>query len=172
MLALTDLLVESVLRGADVLLVGDPEVLAHIDELPAEPGLTTTPAGTALVLHGGASSFVWVVGKGAVDDVRVSLSLDALDEPLEPVGAIDCPSGHLVVGTPEAVAAWGEGIEPADGLVAQARAYTSGRRHCGLIVVARVLPGPRQVFATGDLDALVVDCTARQPIREELLLAG
>jgi hypothetical protein len=42
----------------------------------------------------------------------------------------------------------------------------------GLIVVARVEPGPRQVFATGDLDALVVDCTTQLATQRELLLAG
>jgi hypothetical protein len=179
-LSLSSILVESVLR-AETLFIGDPEVLPYLEASGDACGLVDTSAGQALVLRnrgapteasGFGGVFVWVAGSSAADDVRVSLSIDALDEPLLPLGTIDCPSGRLVVGAPDAVAAWGEGIEPADGLAAQARAYTPDRRHCGLIVVARVLPGPRQVFATDGLDALVVDCTPQPAIQEELLLAG
>jgi hypothetical protein len=172
------MLVESVLQRADVLLVGDPEVLGQMGELPADPGIVSTPAGNVVVLHNpGASSFVWVAGESSVTEVTVSLHLDALEGAPEPLGHIDCPSGRLIIGTPEAVAAWGDQIAPADGLVAQARAYTPDRRHCGLIVVARVEPGPRRVLAMASdesIDALVVDC---EPSEEgagmaELFLAG
>jgi hypothetical protein len=172
------MLVESVLPRADVLLVGDPEVLGQMGELPAAPGIVSTPGGNAVVLHNpAATSFVWVAGQGQVTQVTVSLRLDALEQEPSLLGEIDCPSGRIVVGTPEVVSAWGPEVEPADDLVAQARAYTPDRRHCGLIVVARVEPGRREIFAvTGDngIDCVVVhgatSVTAADGVK--VLLAG
>jgi hypothetical protein len=161
--SLSDLLVESVLRRADVLLVGDPEVLAHV-ELPPEAGIVPTPAGNAVVVHNpGASAFVWVAGSpdGPVRELTAALRLDALEREPALFGYIDCPSGRVVVGTPDAVAAWGDDIEPDDGLFAQARAYSPGRRHRGLIVVAQVESGRHRVLVAAGaegIEALVVAC--------------
>jgi hypothetical protein len=171
------MLVESVLQRADVLLVGDPEVLAQMGELPADAGIISTPLGNVVLLRrfgvptetsGFGGVHVWVAGQDQVTEVTVSLRLDALEQEPSLVGEVDCPSSRVVVGTPDAVTAWGPEVEPVDGLVAQARAYREDRRHCGLIVVARVPAGPHRVFLTEG--ALVVDCTSRlaQP---ELLLA-
>jgi len=168
---LSGLLVESVLRRATVLLIGDPDVLAHL-ELPGEAGIRSTPTGNALVVDNpGASAFVWVAGSpdGPVRELTAALRLDALEEEPALVGFIDCPSGRVVVGTPDAVAAWGDDIEPEHGLIAQARAYSPGRHHRGLIVVAHIEPGPHRVLAVAGaeaIEALVVDCSSPPPSAE------
>lgn len=168
------LLVESVLQGAGALLVGDPEVLSELD-LPSDPGIVSTAAGNAVVLHPDCRAFVWVAGSAAVDRVSVFVHLEAVDREPVPLGHIDCPSGRLVVGRPADVAAWGADAEPADGLIAQARAYRADRRHCGLIVVARVELGPRPVWAVvGDdgFDALLVENAPASTGKPELLIAS
>jgi hypothetical protein len=171
---LSCLLVESRFQPAPVLLVGDPEVLAEgIEPLPDPFALVSTAKGNAVVLRHPdptGSAFVWVAGPGAVQEVTTVLRLDALDREPTFLGFLDCPSGRLVVGTPGAVAAWGSEVEPDDGLAAQAKAYRADRRHCGLVVVARVEPGPHRVSGVaGDdgLDALVVE-----PAGEAALLAS
>ena len=159
---LPNLLVESVLHSHGTILVGDPVVLAQI-EFPAEPGIVPIPAGNAVVLHASSPAFVWVAGSSEVATLTVTTHLDSPEGEPAALGHVDCPSGRIVVGTPEAVAAWGDEIQPDDGLLAQARAYRSDRRHCGHVIVARVLPGRRQVLAVAGAEgihALVVDCAA------------
>ena len=185
--ALSSLLVESRLHPAGTVLVGDPAVLAGGPAAGAGAGAGAGGSSpfTSLVTGGGlaaevrqadptGSAFVWVGGGagGAVRRVTAAFALDALGAEPAFVGHVDCPSGRLVVGTPEAVAAWGDDVEPGDGFPAQARAYRSDRRYCGLVVVARVPPGPHPVFALGSpgrLDGVVVDVMAHEP---ELRLAG
>jgi hypothetical protein len=160
------ILVESVLR-AHVLLVGDPELLPQL-ELPAD-GITPTPNGNTLVVHVPASAHVSVAGSDRVESVRLLLDLDAPDTALEPRGHVDCPSGRLVIGSPEAIAAWGESIEPDDGLMAQARAYTARRRHLGHVVIARVPCGRHQTFTAGG-GAVIV--TAMEALENAQLLVA
>jgi hypothetical protein len=161
---LSCLLLESRLRPAPVLLVGDPEVLAQGIEPSDDPfSIVSTGLGKAAVLRHpdpSGSAFVWVGGRGPVQEITAVLRLDAGDGERIDLGHLDCPSGRVVVGSPEAVAAWGVEIEPDEGLLAQARAYGVDRRHHGLVVVTRVQPGSHRVSGiagTGGLDALIVE---------------
>ena len=156
----SNLLVESVLHGAGTMLVGDPQVLAQL-ELPADEGILPTPAGNAVVISAKSSVFVWVAGSVEIASLTVATSLDSPDREPTLIGHVDCPSGRIVVGTVEAVAAWGDEIEPDGDLIAQARAYRPDRRHCGHIIVARVLSGPHRVLGIAGherLDGVMVDC--------------
>jgi hypothetical protein len=165
--ALSHLLVESRLSG-DVLVLGDPAVVVGGLE-PGHGPIIEEERGTAVVIRGGSAS-VWVAGPTAVRQLVVVFRHDVLDGTPSYVGDIDCPSGRLVVGTPEAVAAWGADVEPDGELPAQARAYRPSRHHCGLIVVARVPAGTHPVLAVAGADgpdALVVEVAA-----DELRRAG
>jgi hypothetical protein len=176
--ALSHLVVESLLRPAGALILGDPDVIAGLATVEAADEPVTVVSGdagtAALVRHPapGGNAFVWVTGGalGPVRQVATAFRLDGLDRHPSAVAWLDCPSGRLVVGTPEAVAAWGTDIEPEEGLSAQARAFRPARRYCGLVVVARVPRRPHRILAlegaTG-LHAVIVDVAA-----EEFALAG
>ena len=153
----SQLVVESCLPPSPLLLVGDPVVLAGAGDPPEGGGVVVDgAAGRYLAIRRpDRRPFVWVAGTGStVDDLSVVFHPDRLEEPLEYHAEIDCPSGRLVVGPPEAVRAWGPDVEPDDHLCAQARAYRPGRCYCGLIVVALVPSGRHPVFTAGDDDAI------------------
>lgn len=185
---LSGLLVESPVRSPGTLLVGDPAVLARAPlaaggDVPFAP--LAADAGLAAALRPpdpAATALVWVGGTPrAVQRVVVSFRLDTPRWRPVFLGHVDCPSGRLVVGGAEAVAAWGDDAEPDHGLAAQARAFRPGRRYGGLVVVARVPAGPHPVLGlagpagnggdggAGRLDGFVVDVVAHDPA---LRLAG
>lgn len=144
------LVVESCLPASPLLLLGDPMVLAGAGMTPESGGVAVDgPAGRYLAIRRpDRRPFVWVAGRDStVGDVSVVFHPDRLDAPLVHEAEIDCPSGRLVVGPPDAVSAWGVDVEPDNPLCAQARAYRPGRRYCGLIVVALVPTGRHRVFA-------------------------
>lgn len=145
---LPDIVVESLLPAAPRLVLGD--VAAPDDGLEL-----TSP-------EPGRRPFVWVTGseRGPVRGVWLVFRTEDLSRPPVPLGHLDCPSGRLVAGDPEAVAAWGCEVAPELGLPAQARAYDYRRRLRGLVVVACVRPGRHPVYAIrGDdgYDAVMVD---------------
>jgi hypothetical protein len=126
--------VESAFRQAEWLVIGDPKVAASGPVV--EPGDTgegvrfeDRPGGRLLVLRNPWPEEAALVSAAGYGDERVDrlvLSFgdgDARPGSPDTAGTLECPSGRLVVGTPEAVAAWGAEARPADGLSAQARAY-------------------------------------------------
>lgn len=145
--------VEANFEGVDLLLIGDPSVLA--DAAPVTGSYTgkpwafvDLPKGRALAIDGpgeGDGPFVWVTRSddGPLASVDVSPWLaDSDPEALtEDVGTIECPSGRIVVGTPESIAYWGRHVDVEDEEhLAQMRADwdVPGRLYDSYIVVARV----------------------------------
>lgn len=138
---------ESIVR-APLVVVADPVVAASgppvtLDELEDEAvRLLERPAGMILVLAnpaGESGLFVWA----ARGFVAVVADPDR-DTPLGGAGTLTVVSGRVVVGAPEAVAAWGPNVDTGDGSTVRARMH-SGRRRLGLIVVAQCPPGEAAV---------------------------
>jgi hypothetical protein len=107
--------VEANFEGVPVLLVGDPDVLVDAprsnEELPQGPwNWLDLPTGRALVVRGpGGNSdgpWVWVLGSddGPLSSIEISPSLETSPPGTnpEPVGAIQCVSGRMVIGSPRA----------------------------------------------------------------------
>jgi hypothetical protein len=163
--ALPNLVVESLLPPSPVLLLGDAEGIGRAGEGPVPNGSSGTDDRLTVVPPDpGRRPFVWVTGSadGPVRQVCLVFRADELDRRPLLIGWLECRSGRLVTGAPEAVAAWGPGVVPEVGLAAQARAYDAARRLRGLVVVACVPPGRYPVFALegdGGYDAVMVDAT-------------
>ena len=175
--------VESAFRQAEWLVVGDPKVAAsgpvvEPDEAGGTVRFVDRPGGRLLVLRNPWPEEAALVSAAGVGDERVdrlALSFGDGDAPgaLETAGTLECPSGRLVVGTPEAVAAWGADARPAEGLSAQARAYRYGRVPAllGLVVVAHVKAGWAPVKLRADAEGRLVDVTVSgpgRPVQERL----
>lgn len=179
--------VESAFRQAEWLVVGDPKVAAsgpvvEPDEAGGTVRFVDRPGGRLLVLRNPWPEAAALVSAAGVGDERVDrLALSFGDGDLAPggpetAGTLECPSGRLVVGTPEAVAAWGADARPAEGLSAQARAYRYGQVPAllGLVVVAHVKAGWAPVALRADAEGRLVDVTVSgpgRPVQERLDLA-
>lgn len=176
----SSVVVESAFREAEWLVVGDPKVAAsgpvvEPDEAGEVARFVDRPGGRLLVLRNPWPEEAALVSAAGVGDERVDrLALRFGDSDLdstaggpETAGTLECPSGRLVVGTPEAVAAWGADARPADGLSAQARAYRYGRVPAllGLVVVAHVKAGWAPVQLRADDEGRLVDAIVSAPGR-------
>jgi hypothetical protein len=175
----SSVVVESAFRQAEWLVIGDPKVAAsgpavELDETTGELArFVDRPGGRLLVLRNPwpeEAALVSAAGYGDERVDRLALSFgdgDARPGSPEVAGTLECPSGRLVVGTPEAVAAWGAEARPADGLSAQARAYRYGRVPAllGLVVVAQVKAGWAPVELRADAEGRLVDVTVSTPGR-------
>ena len=139
---------------APTLVVGDPEVLwkAQVpDGAPAEGWTWLSLArGTALLVDGGGDGDgPWFTATATSDGPldQVGLVVDIWRDPgdTQIAGELVLPSGRLVVGRPEAVAAWGPAVAPDDGEVAQTKTGWDEPEptYVGLIGVAQVEPGTR-----------------------------
>jgi hypothetical protein len=182
----SSVVVESAFRQAEWLVVGDPKVAAsgpvvEPDEAGGTVRFVDRPGGRLLVLRNPWPEEAALVSAAGVGDERVDrLALSFGDgDPdgprggRETAGTLECPSGRLVVGTPEAVAAWGADARPADGLSAQARAYRYGRVPAllGLVLVAHVKAGWAPVQLRADAQGRLVDVTVSgpgRPVQERL----
>ncbi len=91
------------------------------------------------------------------------------DTPLDPVGELAVVSGHLVVGAPDAVAAWGADVDTGDGSTARARMHR-GRQRLGLIIVSHCPSGPATLSSGIGAAAVTFSTGAVAPV--PLPLAG
>jgi hypothetical protein len=119
---------ESVVR-APLVVIADPVAAASgpavtLDELGGGGvALLDRPAGTILAIANpaaGSGLFVWA----SSDFLAVVADPDG-DIPLEAGGDLTVPSGRLVVGAPEVVAAWGPDVDTGDGSPVRARMLRS-----------------------------------------------
>ena len=122
--ALDHVIVDANFEGASVLLVGDPRVLA--DGPKTASGLNVQgcewldlPQGRALAIEGpGADTdgpFAWVLASddGPLSSVEISPFLETGGEGLA-LGSMELPTGRLVLGMPESIAAWGPDVTTRD----------------------------------------------------------
>ena len=186
---------ETILRSP-LVVIADPVVAASgppatLDELtsvtaptppeagsPAEPlvsvgcggggaALLERPAGTILALANpepGAGLFVWA----SSTFLAVVADPDG-DTPLATAGQLTVPSGRLVIGAPDVVAAWGPDVDTGDGSPVRARMHR-GRTRLGLIVVAHLPPGQPAVRV--GVGTAAVNFPVAQDDAPHLLLAG
>lgn len=148
---------EANFEGVDVLLIGDPLVLA--DAPPLSGTLVggvpfrfmDLPNGRALAVAGpgeGDGPWVWVVGSDdgplASIDISPHLADPGPQASSEDVGAINLPSGRIVVGTPESVAHWGRDVGTSSSeILAERRSdwHVPGFLRDGYIIVVKVQEG-------------------------------
>lgn len=166
---------ESIVR-APLVVIADPVVAASgAPVTPDELGgagfaLLERPAGSILAVAnpaGESGLFVWA-GR---DFVAVVADPDS-DTDLVAAGELTVCSGRLVVGAPEAVAAWGADVDTGDGSAARARVHR-GRTRLGLIVVCHTPTTGQALVETGPGAVAVIFPTAPgAPAVLPLALAG
>lgn len=165
---------ESIVR-AQLVVIADPVVAASgspatLDEVAGSGGgvvLLERPAGTILAFANpvpDSGLFVW-----AARDLLAVVADPDCDTPLTPVGDLTVPSGRLVAGAPEVVAAWGPDVDTGDGSAVRARMHR-GRQRLGLIVVSQCPIGAASV-ATG-IGAAAVTFSTGAAAQVPLSLAG
>lgn len=136
---------------ASLVVAGDPEVLSSVPPLSdaslgSEPwALVDLPVGSALLLRGDAGQdgpwlFVTTTSDGPLDAVTLQPSIWSEMVSSSTEGALTLPSGRLVVGEPDTVAAWGPTVAPDEGLVVQTKTGWDWPEptYVGLIAVVQV----------------------------------
>lgn len=176
--------IEANFEGVDLLLIGDPGILADAPPLTglfkdSSWELVALPGGSALAVAGpgeGDGPFVWVLGSDdgplASVDISPRLADTAPGAVSKDVGLIESPSGRVVVGTPESIAYWGRDVDGEDDdSLASFRADwdVAGRLYDSYIVIAHTSPGSAcRVVVSPSKSGGVSTISVRFPVPEWL----